>query len=94
MLINININVILGIIFFIYLDINVQFARKKLIEKNYMTVEALPTIKKLELINKKEFVIVVLNINIKIFVIYVLILKIELKILINFLGEITIQAKY
>ena len=55
-----------------------------------MTVKALSTIKKVEFINKKEYVIIILNINIKIFIIYILILKVEVKILINFLDEITI----
>lgn len=40
--------------FFISLDVNIKFTRKKLIKKSYITVKVLPKTKKSEFINKKN----------------------------------------
>ena len=57
--------------FVIFSDTNVQFEEKQLKQKSYTTSEALPTIKRVELINKKEFMATVLDENTKIFVVHV-----------------------
>lgn len=59
-----------------------------------MTVKALPTTKKIELINKKKFATVILSLDAKIFVMYILALGVEIKILVNFFTIISILAKY
>ena len=50
---------------------NVQFIEKKLIWRFYITAEALPTTKRVELIDKKKFAKKALNENFETFVTYV-----------------------
>lgn len=44
---------------------------KELEQKNYTTTEVLPTTKKVELIDKKEFTIAILDENVETFMVYV-----------------------
>ena len=69
--------VVLGIPFFILSNANIQFAEKKLTWRSYTTEEALPTIRCIELIDKKEFTKAALDENVKAFVVHMafLILK-------------------
>ena len=68
--------IVLGILFVILSDADVQFVEKKLEWKSYTTTEALPITKKVELINKKEFVATALDKNAETFVVYVAILSV------------------
>ncbi len=54
LLANTSIEVILGMLFLTFLDINIWFVEKELTWRSYKTVEALLTTKKVELINKKK----------------------------------------
>ena len=68
---NTKFEIILRIFFLKLSNINMLFDEKTLIQKIYITNKVLPTIKQIQVINKKNFVIVTLDINNKIFVIYV-----------------------
>ena len=59
---------------------DVQFLEKKLIWRSYIIAKALPSTKRVELINKKEFAKVKLDENFKTFVIHVASLNIAPKI--------------
>lgn len=59
-----------------------------------MTLKALFTTKRLNLMNIKEITVVIYNINIDIIVILILILKVKARVLIDFLDKITILIKY
>ena len=50
---------------------NVQFIEKKLTWRSYTSAEALPTTKRVEFINKKEFAKTALDANSETFVVYV-----------------------
>ena len=63
--------VMLKILFLTLSDANVQFREKELEWRSYTTIETLPTIKKVELIDKREFLFVALDENTKRFVIYI-----------------------
>ena len=60
--------VVLGMLFLTLSNSNIQFAEKKLTWRSYTAKEALPTTRKVELIDKKEFAKAALNENIKAFV--------------------------
>lgn len=62
-------------LFLIFGNVKILFAEKKLIWRSYTTVKALPIIKKMEFIDKKEFAKAFLDENSKTFVIYVEILE-------------------
>ena len=47
------------------------FGEKTLILKSFTTSEILPTIKQVQIIDKKDFIIAILDANSKMFVIYV-----------------------
>ena len=70
LLANISVEVVLGLPFLTLSNANIQFAEKKLTWRPYITAEALPTTKQVELINKEEFAKVALDGNSKTFVIY------------------------
>lgn len=53
-----------------------------------MTAEVLPNTKKIELINKKNFVVVALDKNKKTFMIYFIILLVALTIVISFFSNL------
>lgn len=58
-------------------NVNIKFAKKKLIWKSYTTAKTLLTTKRIELINKKEFTKATLNENIKTFVVNITFLLIK-----------------
>lgn len=65
-------------IFLTLSNANIQFIEKKLIWRYYIIAEALPTIKYIELINKKEFAKTVFDAESELFVLYLAALKIPL----------------
>ncbi len=71
---------VLGIPFLIFSNLDIQFVENKLEWRNYTTVEVLSTIKKVELIDKKEFAAVPIDENVKTFLIYIAILSAALVI--------------
>lgn len=54
---------------------DVQFEEKKLEQRSYKTAEALPTTKRVELINKRGFAAVALDENVETFVVHIAILS-------------------
>lgn len=56
------------IFFLTFNKTNLQFAKKKFIKKSYSTAKALSIIKWVEIINKKDFILAVLDLENKIFV--------------------------
>ena len=70
LLANISAEVVLGIPFLTLSNANVQFVEKELILKSYTTAEALPTTKRVELINNKEFAKAALDGKSKTFVVH------------------------
>ena len=72
--------VILKIPFFIFSNVNIQFAWRELIWKSYTMDKALSTTKRVELINKKEFAKAVLDKNSETFVVYMVFLNLALEI--------------
>ena len=71
LLANISAEIVIGMLFLILSNTNVQFIKKKLTWRSYTDAQALTITKQVELINKKEFAKVVLNEKSKTFVIYV-----------------------
>ena len=67
--------VVLGILFLIFNNADIQFAEKELTWRSYTAVEALPTTKWVELINRKEFPKGALDKESETFVIHVAALK-------------------
>ena len=75
-------------VFFIFLDINSQFAKKKLIRKSYTIAKVLQFRKNVEF-NKNRFTEVILSLNAKLFLMHIIALKLQLKA-VDFLIKITI----
>ena len=71
LLADISAEVVLGMPFLTLSNADVQFVEKELIWRSYTTAEALPTTKRVELINKKEFAKAALDEKSETFVIYV-----------------------
>ena len=71
LLADISAEVVLGMPFLTLSNADVQFVEKELTWRTYTTAEALPTTKRVELIDKKEFAKVALDENSETFVIYV-----------------------
>lgn len=72
---NTSVAVILGILFLVFSNINIQFAKKEFIWKSYIFAKALLITKKMELIDKKQFAKTELDEDSKTFVIYVVVLE-------------------
>ena len=70
--------VILGMPFLILNNVDIQFAEKKLTWRLYTAAEVLPTIKRVELINKKEFAKAALDAESKTFIVHISALKASL----------------
>ena len=66
--------------FFFLNNANIQFADKNLIWRTYRTKEALPTTRRIKLINKKKFAEKVLNENVKAFIVHVASLSLKMTI--------------
>ena len=71
LLADINAEVVLDLLFFTLSNTDIQFVEKKLTWRSYTIAEALPTTKRVELINKKEFAKAALNKNAETFLVYV-----------------------
>ena len=71
LLVNISIEVVLSMFFLIFSNANIQFAKKELTWKIYITKEALSTTRQVEFINQKKFAKAALDKNIKDFAIYI-----------------------
>ena len=70
---------VLEILFFIFDNANIQFAKKKLNWRSYTATETLSTSKQIELIDKKEFAKAALDEESKTFVVYVAALEASLE---------------
>ena len=68
LLANIGLEVVLGILFLTFSRADIWFTEQEFVWKICMAVEVLPTIKGVEIIDKKKFAIVALSANNKIFV--------------------------
>ena len=70
-----SIEIVLGMPFLTLLNVDMQFVEKKHKQKSYTNAEVLPTTKRVELINKREFVAATLDKNAETYVIHVVILS-------------------
>ena len=70
LLADINTGVVLGTLFLTLSNADVQFVEKELTWRTYITAKALPTTKRVELINKKEFAKAALDENSETFVVH------------------------
>lgn len=77
LLVNITKELILRKFFYILSNVNIYFAKEKLVWKSYTTAKSLSTTTKVKLINWKKFLALAINSTKKIFVIYIAILKIS-----------------
>lgn len=67
---------VLGILFLIFRNIYVKFAElEKLISRSYITTKTLFTISRIELINRREFAKILIDLNLETFVVYILALE-------------------
>lgn len=71
--------VVLGILFLTLSNVDIQFAEKKLTWRSYTAAEALPTTRRMELIDKKQFAKAALDENVEAFVVHVRSLSLEAK---------------
>ena len=71
MLINISLEVVLGIIFFTFNRKDIQFIEQKFIWKTYTATKALPITRTVEIIDKKKFAVATLNIDNETFVVHI-----------------------
>lgn len=67
--------VVLGMLFFFLSNTDIRFAEQELEWRRYITTKALPTKKRVELINCKEFATAILNSKEKAFVWYIALLR-------------------
>ena len=71
MLANIGLEVVLGKSFLTLSKANIRFAERELVWRIYTAVETLPTTKRVEIIDKREFAVAALNADNEIFVMYI-----------------------
>ena len=71
LLANTSMEVVLGMPFFTLSDVDIRFAEKELTWRSYTTVEALPTTRRVELIDKKEFAAAAMDEDSETFVVHV-----------------------
>ena len=71
LLADISVEMVLGMPFLTLSNADIQFLEKELTWRSYTTAKALPTTKRVELIDKKEFVKAALNENSETFVVHV-----------------------
>ena len=83
LLASISLEIVLKILFLTFSKANIWFAEQELVWGTYLAIETL-LMTKMEIIDKREFVAVVLNINNKTFIIYVAALVKSTTILIYF----------
>ena len=80
LLVETSMEIVLGMLFLIFNNANIQFAEKKLTWRSYTVAEALPTTERVELIDKKEFAKAALDEESKTFVVHVAALKVALRL--------------
>ena len=71
LLANIGLEVVLEMPFLTLSKADVRFAEQELVWRTYMVAEALPTTRRVEIIDKREFAAAVLNADDKTFVVHV-----------------------
>ena len=71
LLANISVEIVLDMLFLTLSNANIQFVEKELTWRSYTTAKALPTTKRVKLIDKKEFAKAALDGNSETFVVYV-----------------------
>ena len=71
LLADLSIKVVLQIPFLTFSNANIQFAQKELTWRSYTTTEALPTTKRVEIIDRKEFAKAALDEHVEAFVVHV-----------------------
>ena len=71
LLADISVEVVLGMPFLTLSNADIQFAEKELTWRSYTVAEALPTTKRVEIIDKKEFTKAALDENVEAFVVHV-----------------------
>ena len=71
LLANIGLKIDLGMPFITFSKANIRFAERKLVLRTYMGAKMLPTTRRVEIIDKSEFVVAVLNTNDKIFMMHI-----------------------
>ena len=70
LLTDISVEVVSEIPFFTLSNVNIQFAKKKLTWRSYITAKTLPTTKQVEIIDKRKFAKTALDKNVEVFVVY------------------------
>ena len=71
LLADLSVEVVLGMPFLTLSNANIQFAQKELTWRSYTTAEALPTTKRVEIIDRKEFAKAALDEHVEAFVVHV-----------------------
>lgn len=71
LVVDIKFEIILGMLFLKLSNLNVLFYKKTLTQRTYTTNKAIPITKQVEIINKRDFIIAMLDTNSKAFVIHV-----------------------
>ena len=61
----------MGILFLTFNKTDIQFAERELVWRTYIAAEALLTIRRVRIIDKREFALAALNTNNETFVVYV-----------------------
>ena len=94
-------NSLIWIPFFTLSNVNIQFAKKKITWRSYTVAKALPTTKRVEIINKKKFAKAALNKHVEVFVMYMTFLSMmaihlarETQIVLQVTEEVKIPTKY
>ena len=71
LLANISLEVVLGTLFLTFSKADIWFAERELVWRTYIVVEALPTTRRVEIIDRKKFAAVALNANDETFVVHI-----------------------
>ena len=90
LLANIGLELVLEMFFLTFSRVDVWFAEWEFVWRTYIATKALPTTRGVKIINKKEFAVVILNVNNKIFVVYVAALVEPISILIYLFYQVQV----
>ena len=71
LLADLSIEIVLRVLFFTFRNANIKFAQKEFIWRFYFTAKAPPTIKQVEIINRKKFANMALDEHIEAFIVYI-----------------------
>ena len=71
LLTNIGLKVVMGMLFLTLSKANIRFAERELVQRTYTATEALPTTRRVEIINKGEFTMAALNADNETFVVHI-----------------------